>query len=210
MTTPLDDHGQPLNRAYFDRRVADRAVQEMLGVVKCLVADGVVDNGEMAFFRGWLRANPQALTQWPGDILSRRIERIFADGRIDEDEREDLYQLMHQAVGAQTPSTANENLSTRLPLDDPPPPIIWPNRRFVVTGAFVYGPRRLVQQEITQRGGQCAGGLSRKIDYLIVGTIGSEAWIQSTHGRKIEAAIELRNVGVPIAIIGEEAWTGAL
>jgi len=41
---------------------------------------------------------------------------------------------------------------------------------------------------------------------LIVADMGSRDWIHSTHGRKIEKAMEVKSSGNLIAIISEEHW----
>ena len=83
-------------------------------------------------------------------------------------------------------------------------------RNFCVTGDFAYGPRDRVIQTIEERGGRIVGAPSGKTDFLIVGVTASAAWKHSTHGTKILRAIELREAGKPIAIIGEEHWTAYL
>lgn len=46
--------------------------------------------------------------------------------------------------------------------------------------------------------------------YLVIGDIGSAAWMHSTHGRKIEAAVELLERGTGIAIISEAHFMKSL
>jgi hypothetical protein len=45
---------------------------------------------------------------------------------------------------------------------------------------------------------------------LVVGTIRSRDWLHSTHGRKIEHAVELAGQNHPIAIVSEEHWANNL
>jgi hypothetical protein len=40
----------------------------------------------------------------------------------------------------------------------------------------------------------------------VIGSIGSRDWIHSTHGRKIETAVAMRERGHSIALVGEEHW----
>jgi hypothetical protein len=41
---------------------------------------------------------------------------------------------------------------------------------------------------------------------LVIGEIGSQDWLHSTHGRKIEKAIEYNDTGAKIAIVPEKHW----
>jgi hypothetical protein len=44
----------------------------------------------------------------------------------------------------------------------------------------------------------------------VIGEIGSRDWIHSTHGRKIEKAMDYNGRGCRIAIVGEQHWHGYL
>lgn len=80
----------------------------------------------------------------------------------------------------------------------------------MLTGTMAYGPRKHCESLITERGGVIGGSVSKKIHYLIVGSIANDQWLHSSYGTKIKKAVELRESGVPIAIISEEHWQKAL
>lgn len=63
---------------------------------------------------------------------------------------------------------------------------------------------------VTVLGAECAKGVSRKVDYLVVGNVGNDQWLHSSYGTKIIAAVELRDAGHPIAIIGEDHFLNVL
>jgi NAD-dependent DNA ligase len=210
VTDSLDEHGQPPRR-FYAARIQDRAIQEMLGLIKGVVCDGVITDEECKAFTRWMIANDDAVQCWPGNILAERIVSIFADGMIDKDERHNLYELFCDTVGdGGSREALRVNYSTRLPFDEPVPQIQFPDRTFVLTGQFVYGPRAKCEAEITQRGGRCRDRIVKDPHTVVVGTIASRAWIQSDWGRKIEKAVEYRDAGAGVQIVSEETWTGAL
>jgi hypothetical protein len=56
-------------------------------------------------------------------------------------------------------------------------------------------------------GGKVVGAPSSLTDYLIIAQLGSKDWMHSTHGRKIEKAVKLRDEdNAKIAIISEKHW----
>jgi NAD-dependent DNA ligase len=59
---------------------------------------------------------------------------------------------------------------------------------------------------VEERGGLIGGGVSKKVHYLVVGSVGNEQWRHSTYGTKIMKAVELREAGASIAIVGEDHW----
>jgi hypothetical protein len=52
--------------------------------------------------------------------------------------------------------------------------------------------------------------VTKRTNFLVIGPIASSAWLESTHGRKILRAVELRGEGLPLRIVSEEAWIHAI
>jgi hypothetical protein len=50
----------------------------------------------------------------------------------------------------------------------------------------------------------------KNLDYLVIGALASPNWTNSSHGRKIEKAMTLKEKGDPIFIIAAEQWVQAL
>ncbi|MGF6489285.1 NAD-dependent DNA ligase [Pseudomonas frederiksbergensis] len=119
-------------------------------------------------------------------------------------------EMLHQFAGLPIGSAQTFTAPTSLPLDNPAPSLSWADRMFLFTGIMAYGPRKECESLIIERGGLIGGSVSKKIHYLVVGSIGNDQWLHSTYGTKIKRAVELRESGVPIAIISEEYWQKVL
>ena len=59
----------------------------MVGLVRGVIADGKVTEDEAQRLSEWTRANPEVAPRDPANLLSRRLERIFLDGKVDGRER---------------------------------------------------------------------------------------------------------------------------
>jgi hypothetical protein len=79
----------------MQRRV-EQGLAEMVGLVRGVIADGRVSEGEAQRLSEWARENPEVATRYPANLLSRRLERIFMDGRVDGGERKRLAALLTQ------------------------------------------------------------------------------------------------------------------
>lgn len=178
--------------------------------MKGVLADGVVSEREAELLRDWCAANRAAVAQWPGSILAKRLHQIFADGVVEEEERQDLLGLLQDIVGGKTGILFGLTTSSKLPLDEPPPPVRFVTKVFVFTGTFAFGPRFACERQVERLGGRCDPRVTRKTDFLVVGTFGSGGWVQAAFGRKIEQALRVREQGFPIAIISEDHWANAL
>jgi NAD-dependent DNA ligase len=136
-----------------------------------------------------------------------RVERIFADGRCDDEERQELKGVMEAISGYKPEADAAETYSSTLPLDASLPELVFPDRVFSITGRFAYGTRQKVMEAIKERGGRPSDSApTKESNYLVIGIFASRDWINTNYGRKIERAVELRESGSGIAIISEEHW----
>jgi NAD-dependent DNA ligase len=206
----LDPHGQPFNIRFNRARRAERDLCEILGMAKGMLGDGVVNESEALQLREWLKGHPDALEQWPVNRIVDRVERVFADGRVDDGEREDLRELLEALVGGRAGMVCGEDASTELPLDQPPPQLWWRGSIFVFTGKFAFGTRADCERQIVTLGGLPERTITRRTRYLIIGTFGSRDWVHTSFGRKIEKAVEYRENGLPLAIVAEEYWAASL
>ncbi|NWO05786.1 MAG: hypothetical protein HLX50_08865 [Alteromonadaceae bacterium] len=203
---PLDDNGQPLNPALCWSRVADRQVDEVIGLCKGVLADGQVTQGEAEFLLNWLESNQQSADKWPARVIYPRIRAMLADGVLDDDEEQELLTLLMGITGSPKVNATGASASTTLPFDDPAPRVAFAGEIFCLTGTFACGPRREVEEAVIQRGGKVKKTPCKKTAFLVVGEVGSRDWAHSTFGRKIEKAIDLRDSGSSIAIIPEERF----
>ena len=208
--TDVDHDGQPFNLLFNAARRLERDISEMLGLTKGLLADGVISEEETVLLKNWANARPEVVSQWPGNILHERLTRIFVDGVVTEDERKDLASLLNDLVGGRAGIICGQNAATNLPLNQPPPQIVFPNRIFVFTGKFAFGSRSSCESTVAERGGISEPRVTSRTSYLVIGTFGSRDWVQTSHGRKIELAVEYRDKGKPVALISENHWASAL
>lgn len=204
------EHGEAPSRSFNRERRLDRGIHELLGLVRGVTADGLITDAEVHALEAWLRNNPDVREVWPASALADRLGRILADGRVDEEERGELLQLLRDTIGEGVDAAPSLPRATRLPLDAPAPEIVHAGRTFVFTGRFVYGTRSACEAAAMMRGGSVGNGISKKVNVLVIGELGNHDWIHSTHGRKIEKAVEYRAAGVPLVIVSEEHWARSL
>jgi hypothetical protein len=195
--------GQPAAAVNEKHRIK-RCTDELLGLVKGILADGVVELKEADFLRGWLHANMDVTKSFPGREVFRRVERTFADGVVTDEEREDLKLLLESITGQRDePPPIPANPATRALFDNPEPPVVFVGESFSLTGKFVSGTRGWCVQQVEAAGGEFHAEPRASTRYLVVGTLGSRDWAHSSFGRKIEAAIKHRP---PLAVISEQHW----
>lgn len=204
----MKEAGSARARLLQDQRRLEQGLAELVGVIQGVIADGMVSEEEADRLARWTRENPDVAARWPANMLALRLAKIMADGRVDGGERRSLEALLGQL--ASTSGWISGTLATDLPVDDPPPPVVFESRTFVFAGEMLYGPRRSCEREVTELGGSCEQTVSRRTDYLVLGGLAALDWSQEGFGGQVDAAVRLRARGAAIALISEEHWAQAL
>lgn len=204
---------QPFGRVY-ELQVTNRqgpqsfqtAMDQLLRLCRSFVQDNYLSAEEISELGVWLKQHQEVLEEWPGNIIAQRIEQVLEDGIITEGERAGLQILLEKVAGRRPDVATALTLATRLPVDEPAPDVIFQGRSFCFTGEFVFGSREKCQQSVFERGGLCHDRVALTTDFLVIGTVASLKWAHEVYGRKIEAAVALKNSGRGPSILSEEHW----
>lgn len=208
-----DLHKEFENSRFFHAARMDRRGADVLaGLAAGIAADGVVTIDEARFLRQWIDTQLAHLDDPVINLLYQRINLMLQDGVLDAEESAELLDTLRGFAGiaGTNPSATAYSSPNPLPLNRPEPEIVCEGRMFVFTGTMAFGPRRECERLVKERGADIGSGVSKKVHYLVVGSIGNEQWLHSSYGTKILRAVELREQGTPIAIIGEDYWQRVL
>lgn len=180
------------------------------GLCKGLISDRKLSSDEIKYLDWWLTQNGTLKNNYPGRNIYSLVKEIISDGIITPEESNRLYKVLVDFTGCDLDSGVVDGLSTRLPADEIDN-LIFTGKTFCLTGVFIAGKRSLVEEQIINAGGVVCDGITKKLDYLIVGTLSSRDWKFSSHGRKIEKAISYRDEhSTGIKILTEDTLFGAL
>lgn len=182
----------------------------MVGLVRGVIADGKVSTDEAERLSEWARENPEIATRYPANLLARRLERIFMDGRADRRERDRLADVLSQLAENPSGFGGGYPLATDLPLTEPAPEVVFEGQTFVFGGAMAYGPVHACEREVRERGGTCERTINRRTDYVVIGAMAANDWSQAAFGHLVDEVVQYAERGVPIAVISEEHWAAAL
>ena len=166
-----------------ERRIATRNMDELLGMVRMVLADGVVDETEANFLLNWIENHFHAKDEWPGNILYERLAAAMADGHLDKDEESELLEVLGKVAGG-PPSASGPSVSGAIPFDDPAPAIVFAEHRFALTGQFVFGPRSRVEKVIEERGGEVASSVSGSVGTSSLAPLAPRNGFTATTGRR--------------------------
>jgi|TARA_B110000196_G_scaffold302830_1_gene298154 NAD-dependent DNA ligase len=190
-------------------RVQDRLIDELIGISRGVIADGIVDEQEAIFIGQWIEQHREVSDKWPVNILYTRLVEMLKDGVLSKDEQKELMATLRDITG-ESSVFQEPNRSTTLPLDNPAPVIDFEDKTFCLTGRFVFGTLRDCEETIVDMSGSVVQSPSQETDYLVIGELGSPDWVHTTFGRSIERGVELKQQGFAIKIVSEEHWVNSL
>jgi NAD-dependent DNA ligase len=133
------------------------------------------------------------------------VSEVLANGHITDEERSHLISTLQQLVGGTLEQLADSTHVTQL-LPYETPSITYRSTSFCLTGDFACGPRGWCESRIAALGGEVKSNVSKKLNYLVVGGLGSPEWKHGSFGTKVEKAMELKREGASIFLVREEYW----
>ena len=193
----------------FNRKnIDDRQIDTLIGISKGIIADGNINQSEATFLLTWLIQSRQASDNPIIANLLERVDAMLKDNSLDPEESIELLKTLQSIAGDK--SEVGELAKTAfLPVDNPAPDITFPERCFVFTGTCAYGTRSQCIQATESLGGKISDGITKTVNFLVLGAYVTDSWAHETYGRKIEKAMKYRDEGVPLSIITEAHWANA-
>ena len=190
-------------------RIQDRLIDELIGICRGIIADGVIDESEAIFLGQWIESHREIADRWPVNVVYARVTEMLKDGLLSVDEQRELLETLRDLTGEGT-QFQEVDRATTLPLTRPEPTVTFDGSTFCLTGRFAFGSNLDCEETIVEIGGSVVNSPTLETDYLVIGEFCSPDWAHTTFGRSIERAIELREQGRDIKIISERHWVDAM
>lgn len=131
----FDGDGQPLNYLWNAANRLHRNYDELIGLIRGIIADGAVVRAEADLLAKWCLQYGTEVPEWPVNAIVKRLNRIYDDGIVTAEELEDLRLLLEDIVGGrelETPKPSWHILAVSLnsiaftdccASSPPPPPV---------------------------------------------------------------------------------------
>jgi len=183
-------------------------INEFLGLLKGIYADGEVSLSEIDRIEEWVIANKDISEKFPIDAVYQRIRAAKADNIITADELDDLKELVADLSGDDFTKTGDVDGSIGQVFCDVLDSFNIHGKTFCFTGKFLSGTRNHCHTQVESRGAYTKTSVTHDVDVLVIGTVTSRDWRFQNFGRKIERALEQRNETGSPTILSEEQWIG--
>lgn len=188
------NHSNGMKIVYSDDT---KGLQSLKKIIEKITIDNRIELEEIDELNQWLDSNTQLIGNYPFDKIYSIIKNVLEDGKITDDEYNELMCTFNNFINPLKEEITNCKLNFQ-------------DKIFCLTGTFNCGSKDSIEERIIDKGGICAKGVTSKLNYLIVGGAGSDAWKFGNYGGKVQKAMELKEKGQNIEIISEEDFMNNL
>lgn len=169
---------------------ATLALQILNGILDGIICNQKINEKEIKNLKIWLEQHDYLKDVYPYDKILLEVSKVLEDEILTQEECDYILGIFESIVNPQLGNEKN---------------IDFEGKTFCLTGEFENASKSEVSKNIQALGGIEKSGVSTKLDYLIVGGVGSEAWKFGKIGGKQAKAQELNEKGAEIKIIDEES-----
>ena len=166
------------------------ALQILNGILDGIVCNQKVNQKEIENLNIWLRQNDYLKDVYPYDKVLLEVNKVLEDGILTEEESNYIFDIFNEIVNPDFSDDENIDFN---------------GKTFCLTGEFKCATKQEISKKLQELGGTEKKGVSSKLDYLIVGGVGSDAWKFGKIGGKQAKAQELNEKGANIKIIDEDS-----
>lgn len=193
------------------------SIQFLQGLIHGVLADGELSDLEILSLKKWIDANDFLNGTYPFDEIYSMLYDILEDGKITQEEREQLTAFLSNVIDFTSSYNLSENDFSELRkkysvsgICATYPSITFQDKFFCFTGESRRAKRDEIAALVARAGGAMRASVSAKTDYLVVGNAGNPCWAYACYGRKIEDAMALRKEGAHVVIVNEIDFWDAL
>lgn len=166
------------------------ALQILNGILDGIVCNQKVNQKEIDNLNIWLKQNDYLKDVYPYDKILFEVSKVLEDGVLTEEESNYILSVFNEIVHP------DFNIDEKIDFD---------GKTFCLTGEFKTATKQEISKKLQDLGAIEKTGVSSKIDYLIIGGVGSDAWKFGKIGGKQAKAQELNEKGANIKIIDEDS-----
>lgn len=166
------------------------SLQVLNGILDGIVCDQKVNQKEIDNLNIWLKQNDYLKDVYPYDKVLLEVSKVLEDGVLTEEESNYILSVFNEIVHPDFNNDGN---------------IDFEGKTFCLTGEFKTATKQEVSKKLQDLGAIEKTGISSKLNYLIIGGVGSDAWKFGKIGGKQAKAQELNEKGANIKIIDEDS-----
>lgn len=165
-------------------------INDLLELLQEAADDGEINKLWVYEIIYWLMTHEDLKGSYPFDRIYNVMSKTLEDGILEPDEIKEIIKVCQELVD---PVACAQSCSS-LDLE---------GKLVCLSGDFEHGSKGEIASLLESKGAVIKKSVVKKLDYLIVGAKGNDAWITGNYGTKIKKAMELQAKGAQVQIVKE-------
>lgn len=166
------------------------ALQILNGILDGISCNQKVNQKEIDSLNIWLKQNDYLKDVYPYDKVLFEVSKVLEDEILTVEESNYILNIFNEIVHPDFNNDEN---------------IDFDGKTFCLTGEFKTATKQEISKRLQNLGAIEKTGVSSKLNYLIIGSVGSDTWKFGKIGGKQAKAQELNEKGTNIKIIDEDS-----
>lgn len=166
------------------------SLQVLNGILDGITCNQKVNQKEIDSLNIWLKQNDYLKDVYPYDKVLLEVSKVLEDGVLTAEESNYILSIFNEIVHPDFNNDENIDFN---------------GKTFCLTGEFKTATKQEISKRLQDLGAIEKTGVSSKLNYLIIGGVGSDAWKFGKIGGKQAKAQELNEKGANIKIIDEDS-----
>ena len=174
-----------------------QSMQKLHSIVSAVLEDRIVSLEEANELLAWMEEHKELEGYYPYDKLFETLRTILLDNIISEEEEVILLPILDAFASPDFVAPAAQKASD-----------FWMGKTVCLSGDFAFGSKKEVEEWLIAKGATVVASVTKKLNILILGNGGSDAWKYGNYGSKYEKAKQLNEKGCSIEIYKEKDVLG--
>lgn len=168
-----------------------KLLNELKAIIESSSNDGILTLEEVSNIVDWCKSHGSLELKYPFDKVYSVCLHALQDNYVSENEHNQIMALCNIASNPiESCSSMNE--------------ITIQGRVFCLSGDFRHGAKSKITSILENFGAVVKTSVTKQVDYLVTGAMGSDAYAHGNYGTKVEKALKMQSEGHVIQIITEE------
>lgn len=165
-----------------------RSLYEFMAILEGISCDEVINDDEIMELNKWMKENEQFKGTYPFNRILNKLEKIIIDKQISTIVTDELLYYIKNFFKPELDQGDLFDVK---------------NKVICLTGNFCFGERSQLEKLIVLKQGIISKSVTKKVDYLVLGSKGSAGYKYVKYGAKTNKALTMKSEGHKIELISE-------
>lgn len=165
-----------------------RSLYEFMSILEGISIDETISDEEIVELKKWMQVNNQFKGAYPFNQILTLLDKVLDNKQIDQVIEDELLYLIKTFFKPDLDQCEFVDIKDKV---------------ICLTGNFSFGQRSQLEKLIVLKQGIVSQSVTKKVDYLVLGSKGSAGYKYGKYGAKINKALMMKSAGHKIELLSE-------